>query len=123
MNILSSKLGLFSSYHRDRFVIINFLFSLLINIGLWFLLIWQSNNFAELISLHYNIYFGIDLLGPWYRIFLLPSFGLIFLVINFFLGLALYNREKIFSYFLAGTTSLVQIIFILATFFIVLINL
>ena len=72
--------------------------------------------------LHYNIYFGIDLLGPWYQIFLLPILGLIFLLINFLFGMAVYRRELILSYFLAGTSSFVQIIFVLAATFITLIN-
>ena len=113
---------LLSSYSGDKFIRINLFFSLLFNIILWLGLAWQVKSFAKLISLHYNIYFGIDLLGHWYQIFLLPALGLFFLMINFLLGLVVYRKEKILSYFLAGASSLIQVIFILATIFIVLIN-
>ena len=113
----------FNSYSGDNFVRINLFFGLLVNISLWLGLVWQVKGFAELISLHYNIYFGIDLLGPWYQIFLLPALGLIFLVINFLIAAPVYRQEKILSYFLVGTSSLIQVIFGLAAIFIVLINL
>lgn len=112
----------FRSYCHDRFVRISLFFGALANISLWLWLIWQARNFTDLISLHYNIYFGIDLLGPWQQIFLLPLSGLIFLVINFFGGMLVYFREKILSYFLVGTSSFIQLLIILAAIFIVLIN-
>ena len=110
------------SYLGDKFIRTNLFFSLLLNIGLWSGLGWQARNFAELIALHYNIYFGIDLLGSRYQIFLLPILGLIFLIINFLLGLAIYRQEKILSYFLVGASSFAQIILSLAAIFIILIN-
>ena len=110
-------------YYRDPLIRINFLFSFLANLSLWLILIWQARNFDELISLHYNIYFGIDLLGYWYQIFLLPILGLGFFIINFMIASIIYNREKILSYFLAGTSSFVQIILTTSAIFIILINL
>lgn len=111
-----------SSYLRDKFIVINLLGSLVINFSLWIYLVWQTKSFGDLVTLHYNIYFGIDWLGPWYQIFLLPSLGLAFFLINFMIGAMVYQREKILSYFLAGTSSLVQLIFSLAATFIISIN-
>jgi len=111
------------SYYRDRFIRINLFFGLIANISLWLFLVWQARNFPDLIFLHYNIYFGIDLLGPWYQIFFLPMFGLGFFVVNLLASLIFYRREKILSYFLVGTSSLLQLIFILAGVFITLVNL
>ncbi|MFA6254727.1 MAG: hypothetical protein WC675_01685 [Patescibacteria group bacterium] len=110
------------SYYRNRFIKINLVFSLIANIILWLFLVWQARNFSDLIFLHYNIYFGIDLLGPWHQIFFLPLFGLGFLVINLLISLIFYQRERILSYFLVGTASLLQFIFILAGVFITLVN-
>ena len=110
-------------YYRDPIIRINFLFSFLANLSLWLILIGQAKNFDELISLHYNIYFGIDLVGYWYQIFLLPILGLGFFIINFMIASIIYNREKILSYFLAGTSSFVQIILTTSAIFIILINL
>jgi len=120
MVIHQSKLD---SYRSDKFVKINLFFSLLINIVLWLLLIWQTKEFSGLIPLHYNIYFGIDLLGPWYQFFLLPSLGLLFFIVNFIISLMIYSKEKVLSYFLVSASSFIQLIFILAAIFIILINL
>jgi len=114
---------LFNSYFNDRVVKINFFLSLFINISLWLLVLWQTKNFDELIPLLYNIYFGIDLLGFWYQIYLLPGLGLLFFLVNFALAGILYSKEKIISYFLVGGSTFSQIIFFLATIFIILINL
>lgn len=122
MAIMQSHSTLFSTYYRDRLINISLFFGIFANIGLWLLLIWQARGFSDSISLHYNIYFGIDLLGSWYQIFLLPSFGLAFIVINFIVGLAIYTREKILSYFLVWSGVFVQLIFILSAISIILIN-
>ena len=112
----------FNLYHQDRFVQINLIFSLLANLGLWLLLAWQIRGLGESMSLHYNIYFGIDLLGPWYQIFSLPAVGLIFFLLNFLIGVFIYSQEKILRYFLVGFSSFLQVIFILAALLIISIN-
>lgn len=112
-----------NSYYNDKVIKINLFLSLFVNVGLWLLVIWQTKNLGELISLHYNIYFGIDLLGFWYQIYLLPGLGLLFFLINFVLAGLFYSKEKIISYFLIGGSTFSQIIFFLATIFIILINL
>lgn len=112
----------FNSYHRDKFVRINLFFSLFVNILIWLWLSLASRDFAELIPLHYNIYFGIDLLGYWYQIFLLPLSGLVIFLLNFWLGLIIYQKEKILGHFLAGAGSVIQVLIALGSVFIVLIN-
>ena len=113
---------LFDSYFRDMFIRVNFFFSLLLNILIWLGIVWQMNNFSESMPLHYNIYFGIDLLGDWYQIFILPGLGLLFFLINFIAGFVSYHKEKIISYFLAGTASFCQLILLVATALIIFIN-
>lgn len=113
---------LLNLYLQDRFIKINFFFGILVNISLWLILVWWTRSFPELIPLHYNIYFGIDLFGPWYQIFILPLLGLIFFLINFPISSFVYRKEKILSYFLVATSSFVQIIFVLAIIFIIFIN-
>jgi len=112
----------FSSYNRDKFIRINLFFSLVINILIWLWLSLQIRALPELIPLHYNIYFGIDLLGYWYQVFLMPFFGILVILLNFFLGSIIYQKEKILSKFLAGTSSFIQVIIFLASIFIILIN-
>jgi len=114
---------LFNSFYRDKILRINAIFCFLLNLILWIGLFWQSRLFTESMPLHYNIYFGVDLYGPWYRIFLIPAVGLAVILINFTIGSFLYAKEKMLSYFLAGTASFIQLIVFLATFAIIYVNL
>ena len=107
----------------DKFMLISFLISLFLNLALWAFLFWRIRPQEEPIYLHYNIYFGIDLIGPWYQIYLIPLSGLIFLLINLVISLIIYNKEKVISYFLMVTAIICQIFLALAAFSIIYINL
>ncbi|NQU77157.1 hypothetical protein HQ544_00495 [Candidatus Falkowbacteria bacterium] len=54
----------------------------------------------ELIPLHYNIYFGVDLIGNKNNIFKLSFIGFLVFLINYFLAFLVYRREKLASYIL-----------------------
>ena len=75
------------------------------------------------IVLHYNIYFGVDVMGNWKRVFLLPIVGLILLFINNILAVYFYRRKKVIaSYILLLTTLIIQINLIVASISLVIIN-
>lgn len=122
MNPLQSYLALYPSFLKDKFVKINLFLSLGINVALWLWLLWQTKDFSGHIPLHYNIYFGIDYLGPWYALFYLPLIGLIFLIFNLSIGAFSFEREKMLGYFLLGSSSFSQLILLVASFFIIYIN-
>ena len=48
----------------------------------------------ELIALHYNVEFGVNLIGDARNIFVLPSLGLLVIVLNFSLLLAIYKLKN-----------------------------
>ena len=99
--------------------------AVLLQTGLWLLIIIKIlpiANEADFFSLHYNIYFGIDLIGSWYRIFTVPIVGLVFLIINILLIILLYKREKFLSYFLAASNLLISLGLLVALTLIVLLN-
>lgn len=114
---------LINTYYRDGFIKFNLFLSLWLNAGLWAGLFWRLKDAAEFVPLHYNIYFGIDRLGPYYQLFSLPFLGLLFIAVNFLLGAAFFSKEKLLSQILAGISSFSQLILILASIFILLVNL
>lgn len=59
---------------------------------------------AEPISLHYTTSFGVDLIGPRDRMFILPGFGLLVFLINIIVAAFVLERERIMSYFLVLTS-------------------
>ncbi len=75
------------------------------------------------IILHYNVYFGVDMLGGWKNLFLLPATGLILFLINFFLSLYFYKRkERIAGYLLLIATLMIQLSLIVASVSAIIIN-
>lgn len=75
------------------------------------------------IILHYNVYFGVDMLGDWKNLFLLPAVGLILFFINFFLSFYFYRRkERIASYLLLIATLMIQLSLIVASVSAIIIN-
>lgn len=108
---------------RDKIIIINLILSLLINLVLWAVLIFNFWLLPEYIVLRYNIYFGINSLGPWYIIFLLPLFGVLVLAINYWLSFYFYLKEKILSYFLSFAAFIFNLLMLLAGWLLILVNL
>ena len=75
------------------------------------------------IPLHYNVYFGVDLVGPWYKIFYIPVLGLILFVANTMFEILLYQREHVLSYFFAFGTLFAETVLFAAVLMITLMNL
>ena len=56
----------------------------------------------SLTVLHYNVYFGVDLLGSWWQPVILPGVVLVFVLVNLLLSYRFYARrqERIAAYLL-----------------------
>lgn len=51
--------------------------------------------------LHYNVYFGVDLLGAWWQTYIFPLFSLLFFMVHLVLARYFYKRsERIAAYLL-----------------------
>lgn len=114
-----------SIFWRDLVIRYLTIVSIVLHLVLWLLIIIKIVPLAgqaDFLSLHYNIYFGIDLIGSWYKIFTVPIVGLIFLIINIFLITVLFRREKFLSYFLAACNFLISLGLLVALTLIVLLN-
>jgi len=110
---------------KDGFFRFLFIFSLIANLFIWFFIYWKFyplHTTAEVFPLHYNIYFGVDFIGKWYEIFIMPLVGFFFIIINFILADIIYLRDKITSYFLTGAGAFIQVLLFLAAYSIIMIN-
>lgn len=75
------------------------------------------------IVLHYNVYFGVDLIGDWWQVYSFPTVGLIILGLNMSLGLFFYRRkERIISHILLLGACLAQVFVAIAMASVILIN-
>lgn len=73
--------------------------------------------------LHYNVYFGVDVIGNWKQAFLMPAIGAGIFVLNALFAAFFYkNKERIASHVLLLVSLMVQICLVIAAISIALIN-
>lgn len=106
---------------KDKVIFLSVIAILLINFATWMNL-FRIKKADGLIPLHYNIYFGIDYMGEWYKIFTLPIIGLIIFSVNLFISIFVYFKDKFISYILLVSAILIQIILFLSSLAVVWIN-
>lgn len=101
---------------------LNLIISLVLNLGMWFVIWYLVKPQAEPYLLHYNIFLGIDLIGEWWRMFFIPALGAGILLVNFVISFFLLVKEKILTFYLTTISSAAQVFLILALIFIFLLN-
>ncbi len=114
-------------YREDLLVKLTFIFSILFNITTWLALYWKIYPFSYLIdygqiSLHYNVYFGIDKIGFWYQVFFIPLLGLFIIIFNNILAYIFYLQDKLISYLILLSQFFLQVVLLLAAIFVILLN-
>ena len=75
------------------------------------------------VILHYNVYFGVDVIGAWWQAYFLPAIGMGILGVNFVLGMLFYKqKERVVAHVLILASLVVQIAVAIAIASIILIN-
>lgn len=112
-------------YLRDRVVLIALIVAFGIQIVNWILLLSRGLAFwgAPSVPLHYTIYFGIDLVGPGYGIFFGPAFGLLILILNGVVISITYEWHRLLAYVFSVGTVFIELLLLVASIFILLLNL
>jgi hypothetical protein len=110
-------------FFRSQIVIWLLALSLVANLADWISL-WLFIKPVDFpIILHYNVYFGVDMLGNWKQVFILPLLGLILFTINFCFSLYFYHqKERIASHILLMATLMLQLSLIVASISVIIIN-
>ena len=86
-----------------------FIGSLVVNLANWGLIIFFIRPVDFLLILHYNVYFGVDIIGPWWQLYFLPLIGIIILSINTILSYLFKKVELAHLLMLAAFISQVGI--------------
>ena len=110
-------------YFKNHIIIWLLILGFITNLINWIILrIWvKSVDFS--IILHYNVYFGVDLIGDYQQVYVLPTIGLILLCINCILSLYFYQqKERIASYVLLLAMLMIQLSLVVASTSVILIN-
>lgn len=111
-----------NEFWHDRFSLITILTSLFLNIGIWLFMAFRLKPSEYPVPLHFNIYFGIDVIDKWSSAFIIPVIGLIVVVLNMLLSFLIYPQEKFISHFLSGSSLFIQILLFLSAIGIVVIR-
>src|SRR3989339_292286 len=92
----------FKVFYKDR---LNFYLLNITILAYLLSFIWLSiTDFVQtnINVLHYNIYFGFDVIAPWYWLILLPIFFLLASVLNTLLAWYFFSRKTAWSHFLVS---------------------
>lgn len=122
---LTSRFKLFFSkeYWHSRTVLWLLISSIVGNLVNWIIILIYVRPTVPTIILHYNVYFGVDMMGNWGWVFILPGIGLFLLIINNSLAIYFYgNLERIASYILLIAALMVQLSLLIATLSVIIIN-
>lgn len=111
-------------FWRDKQVFSAGVAALFLNLVAWAMLVIGGLPLRgqALVPLHYTIYFGVDLVGPWHEIFIPALFGLLALLVNFSIILRIYETRRVLAYIYAWSAVFVELILLAASFFIILLN-
>lgn len=105
------------------FVRMYLLFLFALNIINWLLAFYVNNNVSQnLVVLHYNVNLGVNLIGDVKDIYIIPTLGLAFIVINFLLLLNIFRKNKFLIHLLLGFSLLINLFLIASTVAIYLVN-
>ncbi len=75
------------------------------------------------VPLHYNVHIGVDTVGPWWRIYLVPAVGLLIILCNVWLARYMWSRDQVLAYVAGFATLVLQGILVTAMIFIVYLSL
>ncbi len=109
-------------YLRDRWLLVTSLLSLAIQIFLWSYLFRYLPPNNESVFLHYTILVGIDLVGPAWQAYALPSGGALIMVVNYVVGFFTFPQGRFMARLLGVATLILQILLVIAVVFIVSLN-
>lgn len=120
--LCSIKLFISKPYWKNSITKNTLAASILANMFIWFFLVQNKRNNDYPVILHYNMFFGVDYLDSYDKIYLIPFVGLVIITLNMMLGYSLYTKKRLASYFLSFNAILVQIFLILASYFLIRVN-
>ena len=109
-------------YFRDLWISLPLAAIVGVQTFMWIYILYYIHPSPDQYFLHYNITFGVDLAGEWWKILYLPISGLAVFVINYFLSFYFYGIEKFMSRLLVLAATGFHAFLLVATVLIVGLN-
>lgn len=119
---MTSFHSLAKKYFSDRFFLILVCASVLLigSSSVSFIIAIPKTD--EMVYLHYTIYFGIDFIGSWLKLFWIPASGLGILILNTISAIFLVDDHRLLSSFLTISSFFYQLALFGGTILIILQN-
>lgn len=108
----------FRKFFTNRYLVSLTVFAALVNAAIWVLLRRTPEPQEELVPIHYNIYFGIDLVGEWKHLYALPVAGAVVWLCNTALAFLFMRKETVVAYFLVVSNLMLQGMLLFTTYLI-----
>lgn len=96
--------------------------SALLNLLMWAWLIWRVPYGESQVFLHYNVLFGVDYIGQWWKMFFLPLMGIVIIMFNGAMGWVFFNRDKFIAHVFNGVSLIAQIFLLISSTLLTLLN-
>ncbi len=109
-------------YIRNSYTKIAFVINITVNISIWVWLLIYIRPQEDPIFLHYNVLFGVDFIGAWWKMLFLPLSGIFIILTNLLLGWLLFSYDKFISHLLNTISVLLQLFILVASILLVFIN-
>lgn len=110
-------------YLRDWRNLIPLILSLGIQIFCWAYILFNIKSSVGRLFLHYNIVFGVNLLGEWWKILYFPIGGLVVILINFITSFWLYKKDRFASWLLSFWALMINIFLLVEIYLLIRLNL
>ena len=95
-------------YLRDRWILGPGLAAVGILGLLWGYTFRRLGPTPQSVFLHYTVVFGVDWVGSWWQLWLLPGFGTVIFLLNYLVGWFVYSQEKLAARALTVVTFLLM---------------
>ena len=106
-------------FFRDPWILWPIIGSILSQLLIWWYILANIRPTTEQLFLHYNVVFGVDLIGEWWKIYYLPLAGFLVILVNYLLGLHFYRHDKLLSRLLSFFTVFFHVFLLIAIVLIV----
>lgn len=111
-----------SGIFTDKHVRTTLSVSLLTNSIIWVAILIKTQGLGKPLPLHFNAFYGIELVAPGYHLFQIPIIGLVILIMNGWLSVRLQSYDVYLVRLLSYTTLAVHGLLLTATISILVIT-
>lgn len=106
-------------FFKDFWNLFPLIGAILAQIFIWVYVLANIHPSAGQLFLHYNVIFGVDLIGEWWQVYYLPAAGLLVLIVNYGLSLFFYRNDKVLARLLSFFTVFFHTFLLIAVILIV----